>query len=95
MTIKRDSITVRADGSAAAYIGPAAVDVFRIKTLISALGLLAKGITPTRGLTSTKALAMATQYTGKAYKRGHHEQARIDLGHLIPTRLAALDVVKE
>lgn len=61
------------------FAGPEAVDVFRIATLRSALGLLAKGIRPTRGLSLTKALAMATQYTGKKYKRSQVEEARADL----------------
>lgn len=71
------TITVSKGGTT--FAGPDAVELFRVATLASALGLLAHGITPTRGLTSTKAFAMATVYTGKKYKRGQHEQARADL----------------
>lgn len=61
------------------FEGKDATELFRVATLRSALGLLKVGITPTRGLTITKALAMATPYTGKKYKRTEIETARADL----------------
>jgi hypothetical protein len=67
-----------ADGGAS-FVGRDAVEIVRVATLMSAIGLLSKGITPTRGLTMTKALAMATPYTGKKYKRTEAEAARKDL----------------
>lgn len=42
---------------------------YRAVVLKSALGLLSKGITPTRGVTRKKALTMATEYTGCVYVR--------------------------
>jgi hypothetical protein len=67
-------------GEARSFVGPDAVEVFRVATLASALGLLKVGITPTRGLTMKKALAMVTPYTGQTYKgKKDIERARADL----------------
>jgi hypothetical protein len=66
-------------GRAVAMVGPDAVNLHRAVVLRCALGLLSKGITPTRGLTMTKALAMVKEYTGHKYKRTEFEQARTDL----------------
>ena len=73
------NITYDTKGNAISFSGTEAVDVFRCATLMSALGLLKVGITPTRGLTMTKALKMATEYTGQAYKRTEADRARADL----------------
>lgn len=70
--------------------GPDAVAVFRAATLRSALGLLAVGISPRRGLTSKTAFAMAKEYTGQTYKRGEHERARRDLHVWIETMKSAI-----
>lgn len=59
--------------------GPDAVRVFAAATLRSALGLMSKGITPTRGFTLKRGLAMAQEYTGRTYKRTEVEQCRKDL----------------
>jgi hypothetical protein len=80
---------------ATTFVGPDATELFRVATLSSALGLLSKGITPTRGLTSKKAFAMASTYTGKKYKRGGHEEARRDLKVWIETMKSAIPVIRE
>lgn len=77
-------------GQATSFVGPDAVELFRAATLRSALGLLSKGITPTRGLTGKKALAMVTRYSGQTYKRGEFERARADLHAWIETMKSAL-----
>lgn len=74
------------------FVGPDAVNLFRAATLRSALGLLAKGITPTRGLTRTRALAMCKEYTGQDYKRGEIERAQADLTTWIETMKSALPI---
>jgi hypothetical protein len=67
-----------ADGGTV-FVGPNAISVFRAVVLRSALRLLKDGIVPRRGLSSKRALAMASQYTGKAYKRGQNALAMVDL----------------
>lgn len=76
------------------FVGPDATELYRAATLRSALGMLAVGITPTRGLTTSKALKMATRYTGKKYKRTQVEAARADIKHWCDTMSAALPKVQ-
>jgi hypothetical protein len=72
-------------GDAQSFSGENAVDIFRAATLASALGLLKVGI-GIRGLTKTRALMMATEYTGVKYKRGEFDKARDDLKKIIALR---------
>ena len=72
-------IKYNAQGNAVTFSGPDAVELFRVATLSSAIGLLSVGVCPTRGLTMTKALAMCKPYTGKSYKRSEFKAARDDL----------------
>jgi hypothetical protein len=65
--------------SSTTFVGPDAVELYRAQVLLNALGLLHVGICPTRGLTLTRALVMASQYTAKSYKRTELAQARLDL----------------
>jgi type II secretory pathway component PulF len=80
---------------ATSFVGPDATELFRVATLRSALGLLSKGITPTRGLTITKALALATGVTKKKYKRTEIEKAREDLKKWADEMAAALPKVQQ
>lgn len=84
------SITYNAKGDAVCFAGPDAVELYRAAVLNSAIGLLSKGIRPARGMTMTKALAMATRYTGRTYKRTEHEQARNDINIWVQTMKLAL-----
>lgn len=77
------------------FSGPDAVSFFRAATLRAALGLLKVGITPTRGLTKTKALALVTGYTGKKYKRTEIDRASADLKVWIDAMKLALPVIAE
>jgi hypothetical protein len=86
----QSSVTYDRDGNAVCFSGPDAVHMFRAAALRSAIGLLSKGIRPTRGMTMTKALIMAGEYTGKTYKRGQHEQAMADLSVWVQTMKLAL-----
>lgn len=80
-------------GGGASFVGPDAVNLYRAITLRSALSLFAKtGMVPTRGVTATSMLAMASEYTGKKYKRGQHQQAANDMVTWIETMKAALPI---
>lgn len=61
------------------FAGNDAVRLVQAATLRSAIGLLAKGIQPTRGYTMKRALEAAFHFTGKKYTRSQAEQARADL----------------
>jgi hypothetical protein len=86
-----DSV-VKVSAGGTMFAGPDAVNFFRAATLRSALGLLKVGITPTRGLTMTKALKMVTPYTGQKYKRTEVDRASADLKVWIDTMKLALPV---
>lgn len=62
------------------FDGPDAVSFVRAAALASSLKLYAKAkIIPTRGVTVTKMLAMASDLTGKKYKRGDALKAAEDV----------------
>lgn len=88
MTEQTSSITHSAGG--VMFAGAAAVDVFRAITLKSALKMTKVGLIPTRGFTLTKGLKMATQYTGKPYKRTQLDAALVDLQAVIDSARAAI-----
>jgi hypothetical protein len=77
-------------GDAVSFDGPDAVEVYRVAVLIQAIGLLSKGIKPTRFLTMKKALLMAKEYTGQDYKRTEAERARADLKVWLETMKSAI-----
>lgn len=78
------------------FSGEDATNLFRAMTLASSLGLYAKcGMIPTRGVTITKMLGMATEYTGKKYKRGEALRAQEDVRLWCEAMKAALPIVKE
>ena len=74
------------------FAGPDAQHYFRAATLRAGLGLLKVGIQPTRGLTTTKALKIVTEYTGKKYKRTEIDRATADLTIWIDAMRAALPI---
>lgn len=84
------NISYDTNGNARCFSGKDAVEVFRAATLASALGLLSKGICPTRGFTAKKAFAMVKEYTGQTYKRGEFDRARSDLKVWIETMKSAI-----
>ena len=64
------------ESGAVVFSGRDAVEVFRAKTLASALRLYAKtGMKPNRMYTPTNMLAAASQITGTKFKRGQFEEA--------------------
>jgi hypothetical protein len=84
------SIDIRT-GGAASYSGPDAVHLVRAVYLKSAMGLYLKtGIRPTRGVGPTQMLAIASEYTGKKYKRTELATAQADVQTWIDTMKAAI-----
>lgn len=73
--------------------GPDAVNLYRALTLASALSLYARtGMKMTRGAGPAQMLAMAKEYTGKAYKRTELLQASVDVKTWADTMKAALPI---
>lgn len=78
------------------FAGEDATRLFQAMTLASALGLYAKcGMIPTRGVTITKMLALATTFTAKKYKRGDAAKAQEDVRQWCEAMKAALPIVVE
>lgn len=82
----KEQSTITHSAGVMMFSGEKAVDAFRIATLISAIGLLKAGIIPTRGMTMTKALKIATEYTGIKYKRTEADKAAANLKHILDIR---------
>lgn len=86
-------IGVNKAGECTTFVGPDSVNYVRATMLASALKLYAKAkIIPTRGVTPTKMLVMATGYTGKKYKRGEYLKASEDVLKWAHEMKAALPV---
>lgn len=84
------------NGHAVSFVGPDAVELYRVATLASSLKLYAKtGIIPTRGVTCKRMLEMASRYTGKSYKRGAALDAAADLDVWVKAMKAALPSSQE
>lgn len=88
-TMVENEIAYNAKGEAVSFVGPDAVNFYRAAALAMMLGLMAKGIGHSR-ITRTQALKMATEYTGKAYKRGQYLEAKADVLLWASTMKAAL-----
>lgn len=84
------------NGKGVAFVGEDAVNLFRAASLRSALNLYAScKIIPTRGMTISRMLTMATEYTGKKYKRNGAVQAAKDVHTWVLAMKAALPVKKD
>lgn len=92
MTVQQSEIIHHKSGGIT-LAGPDAVNLYRAITLKQSLLLYHKiKMIPTRGVTPTVMLTMATEYTGKTYKRGQYEQAATDVDVWVQTMKAALPV---
>jgi hypothetical protein len=80
------------DNGGTMFAGNDAVHLYRAAVVRSSLGLLQKGIQPTRGMTMTKVLKLVTYYTGKTYKRTESNKAIDDLTVWIETMKSAIPV---
>lgn len=95
MSHPSDHIEIHAGGGISC-VGRDAVNLYRAVTLRQALALYARtGMRLTRGASPTAMLIMATEYTGKAYKRGAYIQAAADVQTWIDTMKAGLPVIRE
>lgn len=75
------------------FVGPDATRLFQAATLRGSLRLYAKcGVIPSRGVTISRMLSLATRFTGKHYKRGQAEQAAIDITTWIAAMKCAMPV---
>lgn len=71
-----------------------AINLFQAVTLKGALKLYAKcGMIPTRGMTITKMLKLASSITDKTYKRGDAMQAHDDLVIWIDAARASMPII--
>ena len=85
------------DGKCVAFVGPDAMRYIQAETLASALKLYVNSngrIIPTRGFGITKMLELATQYTGKKYKRSEATKAAEDVKVWADEMKAALPKVE-
>lgn len=88
-----DSYIGVSNGQCTSFVGPDAVNYFRAECLASALKFYAKtGMKITRNVTPTSMLKMATEYTGKSYKRGQYQQAADDVKRWADEMKAALPI---
>lgn len=83
--------SVSISNSAIMFSGPDAINLARAISVKSALRLAMVGLT-VRGVTKTGLLKIASEYTGKQYKRGEYEKAREDLTTWIETMKLALPI---
>ena len=95
MNIRDESSVTLLGRGGVTYAGPDATQLFRAITLRSALKMLSAGITPTRGMTKRKALAMCKPYTGQDYKNtaAEIERAQGDLTGWIESMKSAMPVI--
>lgn len=87
---EESKIVYRKNGELSALVGKDAVQLMRVRTIISGLKMAAHGMVLTRGATATKLLKMATEYTGQTYKRTERERAIEDLETWFKTMRDAL-----
>lgn len=91
-------IKVRKNGELSIAVGSDAMRVMQVSTIIQGLKMdIATGghMILTRGATPTKLLQMATEYTGKKYKRTQKQQAIDDLEEWRNLMLSALPIEVE
>lgn len=75
-----DSYIGTNDGKCTTFVGDDAVNYVRAEVLASSLKLYATAkILPTRGVTASGMLKLATGYTKKLYKRGEYVKAAEDV----------------
>jgi len=88
-----DGITIGEGGTS--FSGPDAIRLYKAVAVRSALKLAKAGIKINRHTTTTDLFKIATEYTGKAYKRGQYDQAMADVTVWIELMKSAIPVVVE
>jgi hypothetical protein len=80
-------------GEATSYVGRDATELFRVNMIKVSIKLYMKtGMIPTRGVTISKMLKMAEQYTGRKYKKSEAAYAVEDLHNWVSTMVSALPI---
>jgi hypothetical protein len=88
------TITSHANGGFS-LSGRDAVEVYRAATIRSGLQMyVSTGMLLTRGMTITKLMALASEYTGKKYKRGQYLIAAADMNDVIRAMKEKLEFVQ-
>jgi hypothetical protein len=83
----------RGRGEATSYVGRDATQLYRVNMIKVSIKLWMKtGMMPTRGVTITKLLKMAEQYTGRKYKKSEAAYAIEDLHNWVTTMISALPI---
>ena len=83
----------RGRGEATSYVGRDATQLYRVNMIKVSIKLWMKtGMMPTRGVTITKLLKMAEQYTGRKYKKSEAAYAVEDLHNWVTTMISALPI---
>lgn len=79
---------------ATVFQGADATRMYASHVLYVSLNMYARfKMLPTRGISATRMLELATTYTGKQYKRGQHAEAAVDVKLWRDTMIAALPIV--
>lgn len=79
-------------GEAVCFVGPDATRYFQAGVLWTGLGLIKKGIKPSRGVTKRGMLQLAGHLMGKTYKINQIDQARDDIRVWMNAMRSALPV---
>lgn len=80
-------------GEATSYVGRDATELYRVNMIKVSIKLWMKtGMMPTRGVTISKLLKMAEQYTGRKYKKSKAAYAVEDLHNWVSTMVSALPI---
>ena len=96
MTTKPDDSSIVHHNGGTTITGADAMNYFRALHVRMALQMYIKtGLLPTRGVGPARMLALATEYTGKTYKRGQHAVALEDIEVWVQTMKAALPIIDE
>jgi hypothetical protein len=78
---------------ATSYVGSDATTLYRVNMIKVSIKLWMKcGMMPTRGVTISKLLKMAEQYTGRKYKKSEAAYAVEDLHNWVTTMVSALPI---
>jgi hypothetical protein len=88
--MSEDKVIYDKSGQPRAFIGHDATKMYQAAVLLTGIGLMSKGIKPSRGWTMKGALARAEEFTGRKYKRTEWAQARADLKIWVMTMKSAL-----
>lgn len=78
---------------ATSYVGRDATELYRVNMIKTCIKMYVKcGMIPTRGVTISKMLKMATVYTGRKYKRSEAMYAVEDLHNWVTCMVSAMPI---